>query len=125
MPTYATRTIGGLIAETREIINDTIPISGAPRFTDNELVMIANEGLSQIRAKRPDAWLTFGLRNPVPRYTLPTDANTVFPIEDQFYSPLLFYISGRAELVEDTFAEQGRAVTLMNKFVQQLLTTAS
>lgn len=121
MPTYATRTFGSLLAEARGLLNDTVPISGAPRFTDAELINIVNEALLQIKAKRPDAWLTYGLRRPVPTYVMPTDAGTVLPFEDQFYSPLLYFLVGRAELVEDTFADNGRAITLLGKFNTLLL----
>ena len=121
MATYATRTFGGLLTEARGLLNDTVPISGAPRFTDVELIGIVNEALLQIRSKRPDAWLTFGLRKSIPTYTMPGNANTVLPVEDQFYSPLLYFLVGRAELVEDTFADNGRAITLMGKFNTLLL----
>jgi hypothetical protein len=124
MATLATRTMGALLAEARGLLNDTVPISGAPRFTDAELIGIVNEALLQIRSKRPDAWLTFGLRKSVPTYTMPADAGTVLPIEDQFYSPILFYVVGRSELVEDTFADNGRAITLMGKFTTLLLKNA-
>lgn len=124
MATLATRTVGGLLAEARTLLNDTVPISGAPRFTDADLVAVVNEALLQIRSKRPDAWLTFGLRKSVPTYAMPTDAATVFPIEDQFYSPILFYVVGRSELVEDTFADNGRAITLVGKFTSLLLKNA-
>jgi hypothetical protein len=124
MATYATRTVGGLLAEARGLLNDVLPISGEPRFTDSDLVEILNEALLQVRAKRPDAWLTFGLRRSVPRYVMPDAASSVFPIEDQFYSPILFYVVGRAELVEDTFADNGRAITMIGKFTAQLLKNA-
>ena len=115
------RTVGVLIAEARQLLNDEIPISGAPRYADAELVAALNEGLLQVRTKRPDAWLRYGLRKATPVYALPTDANSVLPFEDQFYSPLLFYVVGRSELTEDTFADDGRAVTLMSKFAAMLL----
>ena len=115
------RTVGGLVTEARQLLNDTVPISGAPRFTDAALVAVVNEGVLQVRAKRPDAFLVFGLRLPTPVYALPGDEDTNLPFADIFYSPLLFYVVGRSELTEDTFADDGRAVTLMSKFTQQLL----
>jgi hypothetical protein len=120
-----TRTVGELIGEARILLNDTIPISGLPRYEDNELTAALNDGLLQTRAKRPDAFLRYGLRLPVPVYILPDDDATIFPIDDQFYSPLLFYVVGRSELTEDTFSDDGRAVALMSKFVSQLLKVAS
>jgi hypothetical protein len=119
------RTVGGLISEARQLLNDTVPISGLPRYEDAELTAALNDGLLQTRAKRPDAFLRFGLRQAVPVYALPADTNTELPVEDQFYSPLLFYVVGRSELTEDTFSDDNRAVTLMSKFVSQLLKVAS
>lgn len=119
------RTVGGLVVEARQLLNDEIPISGLPRYADAELVAALNEGMLQVRAKRPDAFLRYGLRLALPVYALPADNATEFPIEDQFYSPLLYYVVGRSELTEDTFADDGRAVTLMSKFVSQLLKVAS
>jgi hypothetical protein len=126
-PTYisGTRSVGSLVTEARQLLNDTMPISGSPRFTDAALMTTLNEGMLQIRSKRPDAFLFFGLRNPMPQYQLPTDAATLLPFDDQFYSPLLYYIVGRSELVEDTFSDSGRAITLMNKFVSMLMSATA
>lgn len=119
------RTVGALVAEARHMLNDTVPISGEPRYEDAELLDALNEGLLQVRAKRPDAFLRYGLRRELPVYALPDDAETVFPVEDQFYSPLLFYVVGRSELTEDTFSNDSRAATLLTKFTSQLLRVAS
>jgi len=121
MPTYATRTFGALLYEARGLLNDLVPISGSPRFTDADLIEIVNEAIIEIKVKRPDAWMTYGLRKPLPKFSMPADYATILPFEDQFYSPLMFYVVGRAELVEDTFADNGRAVTLLSKFYTLLL----
>jgi hypothetical protein len=115
------RALGGLLTEARELLNDVVPISGSTRFTDTDLIRIVNEALLQIRSKRPDAWLSYGLRKPLVIYTMPEDNETAIPIDDQFYSPLLYYVVGRAELVEDTFADNGRAITMIGKFNSLLL----
>lgn len=119
------QTVGKLLTEARQLLNDTLPISGTPRFADVQLVNALNEAMLQVRAKRPDAFLRFGLRTALPSFAMPSDQNTNLPIEDQFYSPLLYYVVGRSELVEDTFADNGRAITLMNKFTTELLKVAS
>jgi hypothetical protein len=119
------RTIGELTAEARVLLNDVIPISGSPRFSDADLVTTLNDAIVQIRTKRPDAFLRFGLRRAVPAYALPADADTALPVDDMFYAPMLYYVVGRSELVEDTFSDDGRAISLMNKFVSQLLKVAS
>ena len=118
------RTVGGLISEARQLLNDEIPISGESRYADNELTTALNDALEQTRSKRPDAFLRYGLRIPLPIYVLPADAATLLPIEDQFHPPLLFYVVGRSELTEDTFSDDNRAVTMMGKFTSMLLKQA-
>ena len=119
------RTIGTLVMEARGLLNDTVPISGSPRFSDGDLMDAFNDALLQVRVKRPDAFLGYGLRTPLLFYQLPDDQDTPLPIDDMFYVPIVFYVVGRSELVEDTFADDGRAITLANKFVSQLLKVAS
>ena len=119
------RTVGGLIAETRQMLNDETPISGVSRYTDAHLTNAMNDGIMQIRSKRPDAFLRLGLRTSVPIYALPGDQNTQLPFDDSFYAALLYYTVGRSELTEDTFTDDGRAIALLNKFTSQLLRTAS
>lgn len=117
------RTVAYLVKEARQILNDEVPITGAPRYPDADLISAMNDGIQQIRTKRPDAFLGFGLRTTIPIYTAPN--NMALPFDDIFYAPLLFYVVGRSELTEDTYADDGRAVALTNKFVAQLLRVAS
>ncbi len=121
----ASRTVGQLITEARQLLNDTIPISGEPRFPDEELVAALNDAYLQLRDKRPDAFLNYGLRKAVPAYLLPRDDELVFTTDDKFYPALLFYVVGRSEITEDTYADNGRAVAMMNKFVNQILSVKS
>lgn len=107
------------------MLNDVVPISGLPRYADAALVAAVNDGVQQVRAKRPDAFLRFGLRTTIPIYSMPADSATELPFEDQFYAAMLYYVVGRSELTEDTFTDDGRAVALTGKFVQQLLRVAS
>lgn len=118
-------TIGGLILECRAIVNDQVLVQGTYRYTDTEFVNAFNDALLQARAKRPDIFLSMGLRNSVPQYAMPADQGTPFPLDPIYYSPFIWYLCGRAELKEDTFSDDSRAVTLMNKFVAQLTQVAS
>ena len=117
-------TIGGLLTDARNVLNDTIQVSGAFRYSDQELINAFNDGMQMARAKRPDAFLDMGLRTPVPQYQT-TDTNTAFPLDTTYYPALLFYVVGRTELKEDTFTDDNRAVVLMNKFVSLLLKVES
>jgi hypothetical protein len=120
----ASNTIGSLLLDARNVLNDTIQVSGAYRYSDQELMNAFNDALLMTRTKRPDAFLKMGLRNPVPTY-LTTDTAVPFPIAQEFYPAFLFYTVGRTELKEDTFADDNRAVTLMQKFIALLMNVLS
>lgn len=109
-------TLGGLFTEARRILSDDDKI----RYTDADLVAAFNDALLQVRAKRPDAFVALGLRAPVPQYTA-GDLGVAFPLDQMFYTPIMFYVIGFSEAHEDTFSNEGRAVVFMNKFVSGLL----
>lgn len=127
------RTIGGLIAEARAILQDTLetaassPTQSQPgyRYSDADMMAAFNGAMSEARAKRPDLFLAIGLRTPLPVYAVPGDMGTAFPLDTSVYDAFLYYLCGRAELREDTFANDSRATVMMNKFVSQLLQVSS
>jgi hypothetical protein len=97
------------------------------RYSDDEVFEAINAAMSEVRAKRPDAFLGLatGLRTPLPVYAAASDMATVFPLDQMFYDPVLYYVVGRCELREDPFSEDSRATTLINKFITQLLSVQS
>lgn len=120
-------TLAGLILEARGILSDT---QGAPttRYSDADLIAAFNDAMQQARAKRPDLFLDIGLRNAIPQYATSDLTSTPlapFPLDGSVYPAFLFYVCGRSELREDTFSDDARAVTLMNKFVAQILKVES
>ncbi len=120
------RTLGTLITEARVLLQDVTPtVGGVYRYSDDDLMECINAALVETRTKRPDLFLPLGLRNPVPYYNAETDQSVAFPLDTQVYNAFVYYIVGRSELREDTFSDNSRAVTLMNKFVSQLMTVAS
>jgi len=118
-------TIGRMLSDARAILNDVVPITGSVRYSDTDLIQAFNSALSEVRAKRPDAFLATGLRVSVPQYVMPDDQTQHFPLDLIFYPLCINYIVGRSELREDEFAAEGRAVAMLNKFVTGLLTAAS
>lgn len=126
MSATLTRTLGSMIGEVRTILQDKLPTSGsALRYADDEMFEGINAMLAEVRTKRPDLFLPLGLRNALPFYTAATDMDTPFPLDTSCYSAFVYYLVGRAELREDTFSEDSRAVSMMNKAVSQLLTVQS
>jgi hypothetical protein len=120
--------IGDLVTMCRNMVNDTIEEGSTPsfRYSNQEFMDAFNDAFIQARAKRPDAFLAIGLRAALPYYTV-TDVtnNTAFPLDPMFFPAFMFYMCGRIELKEDTFSDDNRAVTLMNKFTSQLLALQS
>jgi hypothetical protein len=118
-------TISGLFGEARVLLSDTL---GTPttRYADADLLAAFNDAMQQARIKRPDLFLGIGLRNTIPQYVeADVSGSTAFPLDGSVYPAFLYYIVGRSELREDTFADNNRAVTLMNKFVSQLMQVMS
>jgi hypothetical protein len=117
------RTIATVLAEARTLLQD----KHTPyRYTDDELLEAFNGIVAEIRAKRPDMFLGagIGLRDPVPYYTM-ANTTTPFPLPATAYNACLYYVVGRSSLRDDTYADDSRAVTMMNKAVTSLLTVAS
>ena len=121
------RTLGTLIGEARTLLQDKLGTNGgALRYTDDEMFESINALLTEVRTKRPDLFLpNSGLRRPVPYYSSATDMNLEFPLDTSVYSAFVYYLVGRAELREDTFSDDSRAVSMMNKALSQLLTIQS
>jgi hypothetical protein len=121
MPTF-----GNLIAEARTLLQDKLPTSGgALRYSDDEQFESINRFMFEVRWKRPDLFLPIGMRKALPVYTAAKDMNTAFPLDASAYSAFVYYLVGSAELREDTFSDDSRAVSLMNKALAQLLTVQS
>jgi hypothetical protein len=117
-------TLGDIETQARNILNDTIQEAGAYRYSSQEIYDAFNDALLQTRAKRPDAFLALGLRNTIPQYSATTDATVPFPLDLIYFPAFLFYVCGRVELKEDTFADDKRSVTLMKTFTQMLLSVS-
>jgi hypothetical protein len=122
----AGRTLGTIVAEARVMLQDVLPTSGGvTRYSDDELFQSINGFMTEVRTKRPDLFLPLGLRNPLPYYSAATDMDTAFPLDLSAYDAFVYYVCGRQELREDTFSDDSRAVTLMNKAISQLLQVQS
>jgi hypothetical protein len=126
MPITNAHTWGDVILECRTLLQDKLPTSGsALRYSDDEMFETINRFLIEVRTKRPDLFLPLGLRSPIPRYSAAVDMTTPFPLDLSCYSAFVFYLAGMAELREDTFSDDSRAVTLSNKAISQLLSVQS
>lgn len=123
MPT--TRSIGSVLTEARTLLQDKDNTNPAYRYSDAELMEAFNGAMAEVKLKRPDLFLgLFDLRATLPLY-LTTDMALVFPLPEIYYNAVIYYVVGRSSLRDDTYADDSRAVTMMNKFTSQLLVMSS
>ena len=129
----AAETWDDLIGEARVILQDT---SSPERHSAEVLLAKLNRGLQELARLRPDAFLEYFTGDDilVPRVvevdaTPDTDPdeididedeevayNTAFALNMMFYTPLVYWVSSSAELVDDEFTNDGRVVLLQNNF---------
>lgn len=116
--------VADLILQAREIIQDTgMDFDGrGDRHSDAKLIRILNTALADAYRLRADLFFPNAGDRVVPFYTT-TDItnNTLFAVEDPFFSPFVDYVAGYVALGDDEFAENSRAVSLLNRFSQKLL----
>jgi hypothetical protein len=116
------KTYEDLILESRALLQDSL---SPYRYEDSKLLNILNRGLQDLGRIRPDAFYSLydanTLNIPIITDTDPApEGDTLwtadFGIEMQFYPPLVSYVVGVAELFDDEFTLDGRAMALLNQF---------
>lgn len=112
------RTIGQCIADARTILQDRVPTH---RYPEAELYAIFTSAMSDARRLRPDLFLPTLLR-PFEAYT-EADRDTPFPITELYWTAVVNYVVGRAELRDDQYNQDSRAASLLSSF-KALLSTA-
>lgn len=89
------------------------------RYPRAQLIAFLDEGIVAVRRVRPDIFVgRFGA--PLPQVTEAT-INDPLPTPDSVFEGLAHYVAGRAELRDDEFAVDGRAMTLRGQLTQTLL----
>ncbi len=107
------RTVQAVLNRAREILQDI----DATRYPDAELTAHVVDAIVQARYVRPDLFVA-DYQTPLPDSLLPSD---ILPISDQFFAAVAYYVSGCAELRDDEFAVDGRAMTLREALVKKLV----
>lgn len=105
------RTVGNVILAARALIQDE---REPYRVPDAQMAGYVSEALSEARRLRPDLFLAT-LRDTIPLYTA-ADLATSIPLPDMVFPQVVNYVAGRTDLREDTFAQDGRAITLLQAF---------
>lgn len=121
-------TIKDAIDTARDHIQDAR--EGNYRHSDEKLIRYFNQAMSDARKLRPDLFLPNitenfnfytvadlgdpdALPDPIP--------STDFPLDLMYFTPVVEYVTGLVGLGDDEFAQDGRAISLLNRFSQKLI----
>ena len=104
-------TVGEIIDQARALLNDQDDDSY--RYTDTVMYSALNKSLSEARRARADLFLSV---DGTPPQFLPEDVAEPFPLGDMYVAPIVEYISGYAELRDDEYTVDGRAMALITAF---------
>lgn len=118
------KTYQDVLTEARVILQDSD--SSKYRVSDIDLVAKLNRSLQELYRMRPDAFYN--------SYDFETDASeptvgeiTVarlsreFAPDMMFYTAIVYFVVGSAELLEDEYTTDGRAATLLAGFRQAVI----
>jgi len=114
------KTVGDVITAARGVLQDRN--AQLYRYATVDLFTYLNDALLEMRRSRPDLFFNF-IGEDTPSFE-PGDELEPFPVSTLFFTPTVFYVAGRAELRDDEFTVDARAVTLMQQFTAKLLTVA-
>lgn len=112
------RTVGDVVGRCRGILQDRD--AAHYRYSDSDLVGFLNDALLEIYRVRPDLYFSDFAVTQFVEADVDDTAKTL-PIDDRYFSPVVYFVVGSAELRDDEFTVDGRAVTLMNQFSSKLL----
>lgn len=114
-----------LIHQAREIVQDTGMADDfvGDRHSDAKLIRYLNTALTDAYRLRPDLFYPGAFdRDNLPEFLVADiAANTVWPIDILYWSPFVDYVAGYVGLGDDEYAQDGRAVALLNRFSQKLM----
>lgn len=123
----SSKTYQDIIDEARVLLNDTD--AATPRYSDAVLLAILNRAMNSLGRIRPEAfWNTFSANDlNIPEVVVSgagagkDNLSDTFPLEIQFFNPLVEYVTGMAEIVDDEYSEDGRAALLLTNFKQSVI----
>lgn len=110
------KTVGDVILEARQLLQDQD--SAHYRYPEADLYGYFNSALLEGRRTRPDLYRAYyGLATP--EYTV-ADVAVDFPISNLYFQAFPFFVAGVAELRDDEFTVNNRAITLLGTFTSKM-----
>jgi len=108
--------ITDVVIRARQIIQD---LETPYRHSDQKLINYLNDALSDTRRLRPDLFI--GSLATQPQVYTDADLLEDFPIDYTYFSTIVDYLASSVGIEDDEFAQDGRAITLHQRFVQKLM----
>ena len=123
------KTYANLLTEAREILQDTNTDPTLQRYSDTVLLDVLNRGLLELYRIRPDAY--YDLWDDTAEDFLVPSLNTnalpdtssylnTFGIPMMFYGPLVDYVIGITEAVDDEFSQDSRSAAFILQFQKRV-----
>jgi hypothetical protein len=109
----ALETVADYLRESRILLQDFVE---PYRFPDEALLRALNMGFQEVRRLRPDLLRRY-LRTSLPNYT---DVHAAVDMEEQYRIPLVWFISGYAQLCDNEEVQDQRAAGLIAMFQNTL-----
>jgi hypothetical protein len=121
------KTYQDVVTEARVLLQDTDATSY--RNSDTTLLAIYNRGLQSLARVRPDACYDLYSANSlnVPELVESgagagqTNWTDTFGLDMMFFAPLVSYIVGVAEIIDDEYSEDGRAALMLQSFKTEVM----
>lgn len=119
------KTYENLLDEARVLLQDT----AGDRYTDTVLLGILNRAIADLCRMRPDACYDLFANNQLnfPEVvatgagTGQSDLADDFGFDLMFYTPIVSYVVGVAEVVDDEYTVDGRAAMLLSQYRSTIL----
>lgn len=120
------KTYQDVVTEARVLLQDTDDSSY--RYSNTTLLAIYNRALQALARVRPDACYDLYSANSlnVPELVESgavsgqTNWSANFGLEMQFFNPLVTYIVGISEIIDDEYSEDGRAALMLQMFSNEI-----
>lgn len=107
------RTVQAVLTRAAEVLNDESFV----RYTQAQLLQHVVDAVVHARSVRPDLFVG-QYQNTLPDSLQTTDT---LPLPDQFFAAVALYVAGMAELRDDEFAVDGRAMTIQQALTKKLV----
>ncbi len=111
--------VGDVLDQVRSLLQDTDNSSGQYRYSTDSIITNLNQGMGDLFRIRPDLFLESGFVIP----TFNSDhLDVAIGVEEQYISPLIFYVVGLTQARDDEQTQDARAGLFLQTFQKQVQT---